>query len=93
MLNRSLRYKISKLKRALDLGWITFYLSVQDELNLPPDDWLTFRELQDNLIYGLEIAKNDNYPVFFKTVRCLQKLYIEFFEDEDNAPVSMVDFL
>ena len=92
MLSKTLLVKISKLRRVLDLGFITFYLSVQDELNLPPDNWLPFRDLQQNLINGLVYARTNDYPGFFRTVRKLQKLYSKFFEKNQKIPICLNDF-
>jgi len=92
MISKNLLIKISKLRRILDLGFITFYLSVQDELNLPPDNWQPFRELQQNLINGLVYARTNDYPAFFRTVRKLQKLYSENFENNKNIPLCLNEF-
>ena len=92
MLTFDLIRKISKLKHGLDLGFFTLYRDFQKSINLPPENWRSKAELQQDLIHGLERICIEDPEQFVLAVNKIQRHFDQCYPLEKNIPIPIENY-
>jgi len=92
LLTPDLIRKISKLKKGLNIGFFAVYRSFEEPLMLPPENWRSMAELQQDLVNGLERICIEDPEQFVLSVGKIQRLFDECYPQEKNNPIPLKNY-